>query len=283
MKIAICFFSYEKDAALLNVALRGVKRLQEMNPADILDVYVYDDAAAPMGRDAMPGWVEYAVTDFDRKGNLNGLECIQGMLGIYTGLTGGDAGYDWVIKADSDTYINSLEWLREVNVMRTAHVGTCYREDYGSGSCYALSAAGIAGLKELMAEESVQRRVAVAKCEDRVFCRLSRMTGLAVDCRHNGKNEISERYLYQDWMVEEPADIAKLPEAAAVCFKRCMWHTGCETWQDDREVALERMEAYADMMDARDAEAAAAGEAAVEDEEVAEALGWCGEEGASFE
>ena len=282
MKIAICFFSYEKDAELLNVALRGVKRLREKNPDDVFDVMVCDDAAAPMGRDAVPDWVEYVQTDFDRRGNLNGLECVQGMLQVYAGLVE-RGGYDWVIKMDSDTYINSLEWLREVDARSTAHVGTCYREDYGSGSCYALSAAGIAGLQVLMAEEAVQRRVDIAKCEDRVFCRLSRMTGLAVDCRCNEQNEIVPRMLYQDWLVAEFAPLELLAGAAAVCFKRCMWHTGVETYASDRAGAEVRMAAYADMMDAQDAAEAAAGEAAVEDEEVAEALGWCGEEGASFE
>lgn len=276
MKIAICFFSYEKDAALLNAALRGVKRLQEMNPADVLDVYVYDDAAAPMGREAVPGWVEYAVTEFDRKGNLNGLECILGQLGIYAGLVEGAAGYDWVIKVDSDTYINTLEWLRGVDARKVGYVGTNHVEDYGSGSCYALSRVGAAGVKSLLEREVIRKRCAVASCEDRVFCRLCRMTGLGMELRRNAENEIKPLMLYHDWWHGGArVELVQLVEAAAVDFKRCRWHTPAETWEDDRALALERMEAYADMMDAR--AAAAAGEAAVEDEEVAEALGWCGE------
>lgn len=247
MKIAICFFSYEKDAALLWQALRGVKLLQGKYPEDVIDAYVYDDAAAPMGRDAVPECVHYALTDFDRKGNLNGLECVLGQLSVYAGLAA--EGYEWVIKADSDTYINSLEWLREVDAEHVAHVGTCYREDYGSGSCYALSAAGIAALGVRLAEESVQRRVARALNEDKVFCRLSRMTGLGVDCRHNGKNEINERLLYQDWMTERVA-IESLTGAAAVAFKRCVWHVGSEAWEDDRVFAEQRMKEYADYVEA---------------------------------
>ena len=248
MKVAIVFFSYVKDAGLVNLALRGVKRLQDVNPADVVDVFVYDDAAAPMGRAAVPEWTGYELTVFNRRGNLNGLECVQGQLAVYAGLAA--RGYDWVIKLDSDTYLNSLEWLRGVDAARVAHVGTSFREDYGSGSCYALSAAGIEWLQRRLEEPPVQRRVEVALCEDKVFCRLSRMTGLQVDCRHNGKNVIDPRMLYQDWMADELMPLEVLPKAAAVCFKRCVWHSTPQRFEEERKAAEARMAEYADMMDA---------------------------------
>ena len=103
MRIAICFFSYNKDTELLKQALRGVKRLREKNLEDTIDAYVFDDHNAPLEQELLPEWVNYAQTTFDRCRNLNGLECVQGMLSVFADLV--SKGYEWVIKADSDTVI----------------------------------------------------------------------------------------------------------------------------------------------------------------------------------
>lgn len=248
MRIAICFFSYNKDTELLKQALRGVKRLREKNLEDTIDVYVFDDNNAPLEREILPEWVNYAQTTFDRRRNLNGLECIQGMLSVYADLI--SKGYEWVIKADSDTYINNLEWIRALDPSRIAHAGSCHVHDYSSGACYALSSSGVAALQEKLTDPIIQKRVGVAYCEDKVFCRLSRMTNLGVICRHNDKNEISSSRLYHDWYADELADLEKLKDAAAVDFKRCMWHIDKEHWNSDREVAEARMKEYADYVEA---------------------------------
>ena len=250
MRIAICFFSYNKDAELLKQALRGVKRLREKNLEDTIDAYVVDDHNAPLEQELLPEWVNYTQTTFDRRRNLNGLECIQGMLSVFADLV--SKGYEWVIKADSDTYINNLEWLRALDPNRIAHVGSCHVLDYSSGACYALSSSVIAALQEKLTDPIIQKRVDVAYCEDKVFCRLSRMTNLGVLCRHNDKNEISSDRLYHDWYADELVDLEKLKEAAAVDFKRCMWHIDKEYWNSDREVAEVRMKEYADYVEVSD-------------------------------
>ena len=248
MRIAICFFSYNKDTELLKQALRGVKRLREKNLEDTIDAYVFDDHNAPLEQALLPEWVNYAQTTFNRCRNLNGLECVQGMLSVYADLA--SKGYEWVIKVDSDTYINNLEWLRTLDHNRIAHTGSCHVHDYSSGACYALSSSGIAALQEKLTDPIIQKRVAVAYCEDKVFCRLSRMTNLGVLCRHNDKNEISSDRLYHDWYADELVSLEKLKDAAAVDFKRCMWHIDKEYWNSDREVAVIRMKEYADYVEA---------------------------------
>lgn len=241
MKFAIVFFTYVNDAELLGLALRGVERLRRLNPGDEFDVFVRDDACAPL--EVVPEGVQYTQTHFNRCRNLNGLECISGMLAEYAAIfEQGD--YDWLIKADCDTYINDVEWLRKHDAGLVLHVGTNHVHDYNSGACYALSAAGVQQIRSFMGSESVVRRVARAWCEDKAICRMAVICGNAV-VMDNAANNIKAGLLYHDWKGEYAATLEDLKLPYAVDFKRCMWHSTPEAFEEDRAKAVARMAEYA--------------------------------------
>lgn len=239
MKVAIVFFSYRDDAVLLGYALQAVRRLRERGYE--VDAFVRDDAAAPLVE--VPAGCDYKLTSFKRCRNLNGCECVAGMLSEYAAIVDG-GGYDWVVKADCDTYINDLEWLRVGDGV--IHVGTSHVDGYCSGSCYALSRDGVARLVDYMADEVVRKRVQRAWCEDKAISRMSIICGQAM-VKENSVNALREGYLYHDWY-DKSAGFAELRQAAAVDFKRCMWNSTPGAYDVDRDSALERMAGYVDFL-----------------------------------
>ena len=241
MKIALCFFCYAKDAALLDCALRAVPHLRAAG--DVVDVYVCDDVAAPLAE--VPAGVYYRQTSFPRRGNLNGGECIAGMVKEYARIVA-EGGYDWVVKVDCDTVVNDLEWLRGIDPGKVLQVGTSHEVAFNSGSCYAVSRLGaarmLAGLKT-----SVKKRLDVAWQEDKAMFRYASLLGNVV--RHvNDKNEPLAGLLYNDWFAREKISLRALVVPCAVAFKRCMWHVNKEQYDADRAEALARMSQYVDFL-----------------------------------
>ena len=243
MNVGIIFFSYRGDKALLELSLRAVPRLREQGHE--VTAYVADDGAAPLSGplNVPPCGIKYYRTTFDRKGNLNGVECIRGMAEEYEAILR-KTGHDWLIKADCDTFINHLRWLDGVDPEATSMVGTIHVETYCSGACYAISRRGAARLPGLLEKKLWQERAERAHCEDRFFWHALRMTGNGdVLARHANGAEISHLRLHHDW--QHPGiSLAELTEAAAVDFKRCRWHTPAANWESDREQALTRYRAY---------------------------------------
>lgn len=111
-KIAIVYWTYDKDYDLIQLSLIGAKNLIERysNIFDI-DVFVYEDTNH-LSNKQFPNFVKYSQTPFKRNNNLNGLECITEMLKIYYELA---QTYDWIFKVDSDTYINHIDFLDDIN------------------------------------------------------------------------------------------------------------------------------------------------------------------------
>lgn len=246
MKIAMVFFCYAGDARLLAVALRAVPFLRRRG--DLVDVYVVDDAAAPLGAENVPEWVHYRQTGFDRGGNLNGLECIEGMVGVYDELMA--AGwYDWVVKADCDTWVNSFDWLRGVDAARVSFVGTVHVNNHASGACYALSRCGAELLAGALLNPLYRGAAVRGHCEDKVMYNLCRLIGDNVLGRPARDGEPHPLRLCHDWELEPRAAFDDLRQAAAVDFKRCRWNSKPELWQQDCVAAVERMEAYADYVE----------------------------------
>ena len=242
MKIAVVYFTYGADAELLGLSMHAMEALKAH---DEVEVFVFDDANAPL--EVVPEGCTYEQTHFDRKGNLNGIECIDGMLALYESVLE-RTGADWVVKLDCDTYVNNLSFLRGVNVEHVAQVGTNHCHDFCSGACYALSLAGVRAIKARLSEELMRQRAAIAWCEDRVIGRVAETTGLRVVKLGSIYNVVRAGLLYHDWMNNVELSMEELQEAAAVDFKRCRWNSVPDDYEKDRAKGTARMRAYVEFL-----------------------------------
>lgn len=91
-------FVYGGDAAALRICIDQVRRVD-----DEAHFYLFDDGRWPLEAEDVPEGddVTHEVTWFDRRGNLNGLECMRGMLGCMYRIPGEGA----VVKLDADTLL----------------------------------------------------------------------------------------------------------------------------------------------------------------------------------
>lgn len=240
MNVALCFFAYSKDSELLELAVQAVPRLRAQGHK--VDFYVLDDSKTPL--DMPPAGCQYWRTDFDRRGNLNGAECICGMVDQYASIFRMGL-YEWVIKVDSDTFMNSFDWLEGVSSQSTAFAGTIHVNDYCSGSCYAVSRAGVEWLQERLEEKSWQGAAERGYCEDKVLYNMCKLSGMQVHAlRADGT---PDGKLWHDWENEQ-LPMAELKKAYAVDFKACMWNSKKDNWEKDREKGLKRMKQYIDYL-----------------------------------
>lgn len=237
MNVALVFFTYEGDAALLELAVQAAPRLRRQGHA--VDVYVVDDAARPLA--VPPAGCRYRRTEFARGGNLNGAECIVGMVDVYDDVFRGGV-YEWVIKADCDTFVNDVEWLRGV---QGVFAGTVHVNRHCSGSCYALRRDGVEWLRARLAEPSWRGAAQRGYCEDRVLFNMCRMSGMGVHAlAANGR---PDGMLWHDWKGERLAP-KELTRAYAVDFKRCRWDSKPENWAADAVEGLQRMREYVNFL-----------------------------------
>lgn len=242
MRVALVFFTYAGDAELLAEAVKAVPALRARG--DVVDVYVADDAAAPLPADAVPEGVEYMRTDFARRGNLNGAECVRGMAEVYAGIMR-RGGYRWLVKCDCDTWLNSLEWVRRVDAAVHSIVGTVHVRDYVSGACYAMSRWAVERVAEALRTPLWYGACERAMCEDKCFFYLCKEICGGELGRPARDGEPHPLRLYHDWMHAPRVELASLADAAAVDFKRCRWHSPAAAWSEDRAEGLARMRAYA--------------------------------------
>ena len=91
---------------------------------------------------------EVVQTGFDRRGNLNGKACVEGMLAVMETVSREED--EWVLKVDSDTLCFSTRWLegREEDAVGLWHPGK--RGFFGL--CYALRRASLSAFRERASE-----------------------------------------------------------------------------------------------------------------------------------
>ena len=113
-KIAVCYFSYWNDIDFLNESLKVLKNTISRHPEYEIRVYVFDDArdVKQLKKKELYGSPTLIKTTFDRKGNLNGFECIDGMFKEYNKIAE-KFDYDYLIKIDSDCVINSFDYIKD--------------------------------------------------------------------------------------------------------------------------------------------------------------------------
>lgn len=111
-KIAVCYFSYWKDIEFLNSSLKVLEATIARHPEFEVKVYVFDDARCEkrLKKKEIHGSPTLISTTFDRRGNLNGFECIDGMFKEYKKIME-KFDFDYLIKLDSDCLINSFDYI----------------------------------------------------------------------------------------------------------------------------------------------------------------------------
>ena len=110
MNINFCWFSYEKDGSILPYSVGSV-----LSNFPSSKCFIYEDGLKPIEPEhkeklLSDNRVEIRPTWFLRKRNLNGIECVRGILG---GMQDASEDCDWVAKIDADTMIHSPNYINE--------------------------------------------------------------------------------------------------------------------------------------------------------------------------
>lgn len=124
-------YCYKEDYKCLELC---VGQIRKVDPD--CRIYLFDDGKAPLAKKDIPkgGDVFYKKTYFQRNGNLNGLECVRGMLSCMQDIPGKDP----IIKVDADTLIMSISEIRKSLFERRMLAGgfQCAVPFAWSGVCY---------------------------------------------------------------------------------------------------------------------------------------------------
>lgn len=141
-----CIFTYKEDAALLSLC---TARLRQIDPQ--ARIFAISDAAAPIS--SAPEGVELRESSFPRGGTLNGLPCIAGMLATFRDILQAE-GADYVIKLDSDTWLNRLPegWEQDDGIgYRGLERWQAFQP---AGNCYRLSRQAVSSVIHLFEQRS---------------------------------------------------------------------------------------------------------------------------------
>ena len=124
-------FCYREDYKCLELCVGQIRRVDPD-----CTIYLFDDGKAPLARKDIPRGrdIIYKKTYFERNRNLNGLECIRGMLSCMRDIPGREP----IIKIDADTLLMSLEEIRKSLFERRKLAGgyQCAVPFAWSGVCY---------------------------------------------------------------------------------------------------------------------------------------------------
>lgn len=131
IKMNYAIFCYREDYKCLELCVGQIRRVDPD-----CTIYLFDDGKAPLARKDIPRGrdIIYKKTYFERNRNLNGLECIRGMLSCMRDIPGREP----IIKIDADTLLMSLEEIRKSLFERRKLAGgyQCAVPFAWSGVCY---------------------------------------------------------------------------------------------------------------------------------------------------
>jgi hypothetical protein len=254
-KIAICYFSYWKDIDFLNCSLKCLyKTLEKYKDTYEVKVYVFDDGRCEkqIKKKELIGNPTLIKTMFDRKGNLNGYECIEGMFKEYENIQK-KFDYDYLIKLDSDCVLNSLDYIRvaeeglkKANISKNnlALMGTYFASVCVVGCCQTFGKIGITAINNLFnnmnKSESIgfdilKKRVTLGYNEDKVVSVLLEMSPfvkLNIDTLPNIKGNCNAFMMPDDTNYNEYTSVAFKPNYFTTNYK----------WT--RESSLDNMKKY---------------------------------------
>lgn len=197
--IGIIIFSYYRDEDFLTLCLKGLLHTIAKSPMYNVRVFVVDDnnMKKKINVKNLPikeykGNLEVIYTDWDRKGNLNGFDCMYGMVSTYYNLTQ-KYNLDYVLKFDSDCFLNTLDYiidtenaLRNMNipVERLVQTGSSFCDICCQGCAQTITKKGVIALMSLFHNmksennemaKTLKRRVTSGYYEDRVMSMLLEM------------------------------------------------------------------------------------------------------------
>lgn len=148
-------------------------------------VYVYDKAEKEGEETPPPRLPKGAVaigSDFKRRGNLNGKECIANMLLFYGHL--GEMGVKNVVKVDADTFLTSIDWIEEGKNCGF-HSSNGF---YFTGCAYSLTMPTIMGILEFLKGHDIEPQAGYTLPEDQTITILSSLVRVdPVVIRENGE------------------------------------------------------------------------------------------------
>ena len=258
-KIAVCYFSYYKDIDFLNNSLKVLQSTIERHKDEHeVRVYVFDDGRCEkkIKKKELFGNPTLITTHFDRKGNLNGYECIEGMFNEYRKILE-KFDYDYLIKLDSDCVLNSLDYIyvaekelekNKIPKQQIGQMGSYFASICVCGCCQTFGKAGVFAINNLFSfmnrgsnyqEKVMKKRVELGYNEDKVVSVLLEMSPLIrinINTLPNIKGNCNTFQMPLDTDYTEYTSVAFKPNVFA---DTCNWA---------REYCLELMEKHVDDM-----------------------------------
>lgn len=256
-KIAVCYFSYWKDIDFLNNSLKVLhKTIDKFKDKHEVRVYVFDDGRCQkhLKKKELFGNPTLIKTSFDRKGNLNGYDCIEGMFKEYKKIMD-KFDCDYIIKLDSDCVMNSFDYItaaeNEMNKLKIpkaqiGEMGTYFAQICIVGCCQTFGKMGVVAINNLfnMMNEGktkdsqiLKKRVSMGYNEDKVISVLIEMSPLVkinVDLLPNIKGNCNAFMMPQNTNYKEYTSVAFKPN---LFISNAKW---------TREDSLKVMEKYVD-------------------------------------
>lgn len=191
--IGVIIYSYYKDEDFLILCLNGLLHTISKSPMYNVHVFIVDDNNMKIKIDIskLPiakykGNLHIIYTDWDRKGNLNGFDCMYGMVSTYYKLML-EYNLDYVLKFDSDCFLNTFDYiyqteqkLMELNIPVNSllQTGSSFCNICCQGCAQTMTKKAIVALmglfKNMKEEKSdlakiLKKRVTMGYYEDRVM------------------------------------------------------------------------------------------------------------------
>lgn len=192
-KIAICYFTYAEDINFINLSLKHLYSLIKSQNDYEVKIYVFDDARykKQIKKKELSVPCTLISTKFNRNGNLNGFECVNGMFNEYVKIRE-KFDYDYLIKMDSDCVLNTFDYitmseirLSKQNMLNNlAQMGSYFAKLCCYGCCQTFTKLGIDSIYNLCLHMShgsskeaviMKKRVELGWNEDKVVSLLMEM------------------------------------------------------------------------------------------------------------
>lgn len=251
-KIAVCYFSYAEDIDFLNESLKALQKTIERSCHEVR-VYVFDDLnyKKQIKKKELSIPCTLIGTRFNRNGNLNGFECIEGMFNEYNKIHS-KFNYDYLIKLDSDCVLNSFDnitaiearMMKQQGHKKVSQIGSYFSQICCYGCCQAFSTLGIATILNVFNDirnnhnkntEIMKKRIHSGWNEDKVVSLLLEMSPIS-----RGQTEAIEGVRGHLNAFEHPTE--DYWNCISVAFKPNKY--GSQSWT--REKSLEMMKKFVD-------------------------------------